>query len=545
MLGRIEMQLGLPREAARRFEAILARRPDLPRVRVELASAYFLAERDDKARYHFEAALAERLPASVETEIRRFLDRIDNRRRWSSSFALALVPESNPAHRTQRRTVHIGGVPWELGPDSRAKSGTGVLMSGGISFSPAIGGGLSGALAATGSGQLYRRREWNDVSVAGDLGLAWPSDRYAVSGGLRAGRRWLGHDGFSRSIGPWMRGSLRLSDRTRAALASDVARVVHDEHPDRDGWRWSARPGVFHALSSRSSMEAQIDLEAVSSRAQRRGSRMAGTLDDHLARLRGRHLDLTGSRSLAAAISRPRSPIRRDANRHDNADLRDRLAPSASIRRLRAPCRLQLRDHSIQHPHPCLPQSCCPDWRLPGILIRPATRSGDTTLRARGSSRAREAGGSRDEAGAALRAPNSSGRPHDVPRLDPPGEPSCGSPTRSTRTRGPAPRACGPCEPAPPSGAGTPARTAVVSSTSGHLLCAMVRCPPKADQLHRFHGTRRCTLPATPVCSRLCKKGLPMLDGTSRLARALEPSGRFDTVRARSHLEPVFTEAGA
>jgi hypothetical protein len=51
---------------------------------------------------------------------------------------------------------------------------------------------------------------------------------------------------------------------------------VHDEHPDRDGWRWSARPGVFHALSSRSSMEVELDLEAVSSRAQRLGSRMAG-----------------------------------------------------------------------------------------------------------------------------------------------------------------------------------------------------------------------------------------------------------------------------
>lgn len=276
MLGRIEMQLGLPREAARRFEAILARRPDLPRVRLELAAAYFMAERDDKARYHFEAALAERLPASVEAEIRRFLDRIDNRRRWSSSFALALVPESNPAHRTERKTVRIGGVPWDLNADGRAKSGTGVLMSGGMSFSPAVGGGLSGALAATASAKLYRRREWNDVSVAGDLGLAWPADRYAISGGLRAGRRWLGEDGFSRSIGPWMRGSVRLSDRTRAGVASDVARVVHDEHPDRDGWRWSARPGVFHALSSRSSMEVELDLESVSSRAQRLGSRMAG-----------------------------------------------------------------------------------------------------------------------------------------------------------------------------------------------------------------------------------------------------------------------------
>ena len=40
------------------------------------------------------------------------------------------------------------------------------------------------------------------------------------------------------------------------------------------------------------------------------------------------------------------------------------------------------------------------------------------------------------------------------------------------------PRVRGPCGPAPSSGAGTPAHTAVVSSTSGHLLCAMFGCRP-------------------------------------------------------------------
>ncbi len=58
-LGLVEARLGLPRKAAVRFEATLARRPELTRVRLELASAYYAAGLDEKARFHFESALSD------------------------------------------------------------------------------------------------------------------------------------------------------------------------------------------------------------------------------------------------------------------------------------------------------------------------------------------------------------------------------------------------------------------------------------------------------------------------------------------------------
>ena len=57
LLGRVEMQLGMPESAAERFETILSQHPELTRVRLELAQAYYLAGRDDKARYDFNASL--------------------------------------------------------------------------------------------------------------------------------------------------------------------------------------------------------------------------------------------------------------------------------------------------------------------------------------------------------------------------------------------------------------------------------------------------------------------------------------------------------
>ena len=276
LLGRIDLRQGRPRAAAARFEAILARRPDLTRVRLELAAAYYAAKRDDKARFHFERSMADRLPSSVEAEVERFLDRIDSRKRWSASFSAALAPESNPAKRTREQTVRIGGAPFRLDADSREASGTGVMLSGGASFTPALGGGLGGVLAASASTKRYRESAWNDLSLAVEAGAAQAFDRARLAGGLRAGRRWLGDDGYSRSLGPWLRGGVRLSAATRLGLAVEMLRFDHDDRPELDGWRWTARPSLVHALSSRSSLEAGLDLERAPARRKRHGSRMAG-----------------------------------------------------------------------------------------------------------------------------------------------------------------------------------------------------------------------------------------------------------------------------
>ena len=130
LLGRLEMQLGMPESAAERFEAILSQRPGLTRVRLELAQAYYLAGRDDKARYHFNASLADELPTSVEAAVETFLRGIDARKRWSVSLSASMLPETT---RPDREEVLIGGVPFRLSEDARASSGAGVLLSTGAS----------------------------------------------------------------------------------------------------------------------------------------------------------------------------------------------------------------------------------------------------------------------------------------------------------------------------------------------------------------------------------------------------------------------------
>ena len=135
LLGQIELRLGMPGKAAARFETILALRPGLTRVRLDLARAYYLAGLDDKARYHFSSALGDALPSSIEATVEGFLRRIDARKRWSVSVSAAALPETK---RPEHESVLIGGVPFRLDKEAREPSGYGALLSGGVSFSPAV-----------------------------------------------------------------------------------------------------------------------------------------------------------------------------------------------------------------------------------------------------------------------------------------------------------------------------------------------------------------------------------------------------------------------
>lgn len=276
LLGLIDARLGFPGRAARRFEAILAQRPELTRVRLELARVYHTLGLDEKARFHFESSLADELPSSVETAVEGFLNRIDARKRWSLSLSTAVVPESNPFKRTDRGQVRIGGVPFQLNPDARESSGVGYLVTTGASFAPVLADDLRGVFAVSSAAKLYKQPDWNDVSLHGEIGLARLFDGGTVSGGLRLGRRWLATEPYSREIGPWMRGRLRLSPANRFEVNLSAVNQDHHRQDVRNGWRFSARSAWSYALRAPTSIETHLDLELAGARESHDASRTAG-----------------------------------------------------------------------------------------------------------------------------------------------------------------------------------------------------------------------------------------------------------------------------
>ncbi len=83
------------RKAISLYIQILNRQPDLPRVRLELARAYFLNQEYEDAQLQFELVKGGKLPPAVLEKIDIYLTLIRRKKDWNFDFSMALVPDSN------------------------------------------------------------------------------------------------------------------------------------------------------------------------------------------------------------------------------------------------------------------------------------------------------------------------------------------------------------------------------------------------------------------------------------------------------------------
>ena len=69
---------------------------------------------------------------------------------------------------------------------------------------------------------------------------------------------------------------MNLTPSIRLDMDLTAGRTIHDGRSDLDSWRFSARPGLRHALDAATVVSTHLDLEAVQAREERHGSRLAG-----------------------------------------------------------------------------------------------------------------------------------------------------------------------------------------------------------------------------------------------------------------------------
>ena len=182
-------------EAIATFRTMLIDRPELVRVRLELARAFFLKREDALARRHFEQVLAGDLPPPVVANVQRFLAEIRARKRWRVYFGAALAPDSNIGAASDERfiQIHIGGVPLSFRRDQEQLTTSGVglsLWTGGEYQHP-----LGERVRLRAGGDLSRREyaggEFDQTNLGMHLGPRWLADARTDLSLLGSARRSL------------------------------------------------------------------------------------------------------------------------------------------------------------------------------------------------------------------------------------------------------------------------------------------------------------------------------------------------------------------
>ena len=212
------------------FRAILVNQPNLVRVRLELARAFFLKGQDGLARRHFEAVLAGGVPVPVAANIYHFLNIMQARKRLTGYFGLAVAPDSNLNAASESEIIYIdtvfGRLPFQREGDFGAESGFGLSVWGGGEYQQPLSERLRLRVGSDVAVREYPGGDFDQHFVATHVGPRWLlSPRTEISLLATAQRQWLGSipytDEFGarleldRRLGPtvWARGTAAYRER--------------------------------------------------------------------------------------------------------------------------------------------------------------------------------------------------------------------------------------------------------------------------------------------------------------------------------------------
>ncbi len=205
-------------ESIATFRAMLVDRPDLVRVRLELARAFFYKGDDSLSKEHFERVLAGNPPKPVVANVQTFLNQIRARRRWRLHLGFSLAPDTNIGGTSDERTIYLPVfgqlLPFQRNATELTKSGLGLWVWGGGEYQYPLGQRVRLRLGMDGSRREYSGgrfdRMWlsthagprifatrnTDFSVLGSFRYFWSADQpdyvdqgARLSAGHRLGRR--------------------------------------------------------------------------------------------------------------------------------------------------------------------------------------------------------------------------------------------------------------------------------------------------------------------------------------------------------------------
>jgi len=237
------------RHAEAMFRRILGRDPRLLRVRLELARTLFMEKKDEQADYHFRLAAAEHPPAGVTRNIIRFREAIRARRAWRFNFDVGFAPDSNINSATDKQTVDIDGLPFQLDPTARARSGTGVFAGAEASVRLNRFGKIPVYLGGYGRLTRYSDYRFEDAYAGAEAG----PELQLTGGRLRTTAtglvRWYGRKrlvtsfgakfDYEKLLGKWTAGAALMVRHNGYAGRSDV-----------DGWDTEARVSANRPLGA-------------------------------------------------------------------------------------------------------------------------------------------------------------------------------------------------------------------------------------------------------------------------------------------------------
>ncbi len=221
--------------AIEQFRHVLVLQPDVDRVRLELARAFFLSGDFTNAERQFRFARAGNLPNEAKANVDTYLASIALQRRWQYRFSVAVAPDTNVNGGTGVRQVTIYGLPFELSSDARGTSGVGLTLDTGGEWSPFLTNDIKARIGADMHRNEYSGGQFDDMTLSAFAGPEWLAAKWDISLLSLWSRRWYGNQDYSEAIGGQLSAMHPLAEKLYANIAISARTVDYARSPEMCG----------------------------------------------------------------------------------------------------------------------------------------------------------------------------------------------------------------------------------------------------------------------------------------------------------------------
>lgn len=235
--------------AAFLLRQVLDEKPAATPVRLELAGILDKLGDKEGAWRQVRAAQAAGLPPAVARLVDRYSQALRAQKPFGASVEVALAPDSNINHATQSETLSTVIGDFHIGDEGKAQSGIGISLSGQAYRRLPLGRATSFLCRLSGSGNLYRKRQFNDIVLDLGCGPEFELGASRLNAEVGATQRWFGQASYMRSARIGAVGTAPVGRKTQVRVSVSSALVDNQVNKLEDGKDFAGQVSVERALS--------------------------------------------------------------------------------------------------------------------------------------------------------------------------------------------------------------------------------------------------------------------------------------------------------
>jgi hypothetical protein len=235
--------------------------------RLELAGLLQQMGDLDGAWRQMRAVRSSGLPANVARLIDRYSQALRASRPMGASLEVALAPDTNINRATRADSLGTVIGDFEIDEDGKAKSGVGVALRGQAYRRLNFGDDRWGLLGRiSGSGDLYRQSEFNDIAVDVAAGPELRLRRAQINAEFGVTQRWFGQKPFQRSARASASISHPLGGRALVRLKTSAMLIDNRMNDLQDGRAFAGAVSLERALGPVTGIVATLGADRLSAK---------------------------------------------------------------------------------------------------------------------------------------------------------------------------------------------------------------------------------------------------------------------------------------